>query len=475
MGKDQQKCTEEKWLVEVQKYKEVRAKLNIHIPNYKLSKNAFGLRSANWYIFNAPLDTKISTYNEFVVWCGFPPLKHKWSRENLVDITIQKNNDLKRPLKLSDFSEYGSTYRDATTKYFGGFNSLKTFLGLDVTGTFTGISYTKEKSIEVLRDYIETNKHIPTLNELEHNSKLYGLPSRKTLTKFFDHYADLIEACGSEYCCQRYTRDENGEWKDIYHNKEKIKETILEYINKHNEVPTVVKMKEYLGFDLRTYCRAEYGSWNNCLKELDLKLNSVTQYTESELDTAFLSFVQTHNRVPTIQDFNKTGLPSFWVYQQRFGGWAKACMHYGYKPNCRDEKFYMDDGEICASAYEYDITMWLKKNSIEYERDVLYIDFIDNYKGKMNCDYKFVLPNNDIWYVEMAGFINTYEFSKLKQRPEQLYFFKLQYKKKLLKRQNCNYLIISPNDLKTKSMGEIFYFLNVKEKDVLNGEKNYSK
>ena len=156
------------------------------------------------------------------------------------------------------------------------------------------------------------------------------------------------------------------------------------------------------------------------------------------------------------------------MYQQRFGSWAEACIAYGYKPNCRDEKYYMDDGEVCDSSYEYDISVWLKSHNIAYERTINYQDFIDNYKGKMNCDYKFTLSNGDIWYVEMAGFIKTYDFTKLKQRPEQLYYFKINYKKKLLKRQQLNYIIISVDDFKNKTLSENFYFLNIKESEVLN-------
>jgi hypothetical protein len=126
-------------------------------------------------------------------------------------------------------------------------------------------------------------------------------------------------------------------------------------------------------------------------------------------------------------------------------------------------EYYMDDGEVCASSYEYDISTWLKGRNISYERNVKYRDFIENYKGKMDCDYKFVLDNGEIWYVEMAGFIHTYKFEKLKQRPEQIYYFKIKYKEKLLRRSNSNYLIISVDDMKKKSLSEIFYFLNIQD------------
>ena len=123
----------------------------------------------------------------------------------------------------------------------------------------------------------------------------------------------------------------------------------------------------------------------------------------------------------------------------------------------------MDDGERCDSHFEYDISTWLKSKGITYDRDVPYIDFTNNYKGKMNCDYRFTLDNGQVWYVEMAGFIDTDDFTKLTSREEELYFFKLKYKKKLFRENNLNYKIFHPSDLKNHTMEELFDFLNIKK------------
>ena len=122
----------------------------------------------------------------------------------------------------------------------------------------------------------------------------------------------------------------------------------------------------------------------------------------------------------------------------------------------------MDDGERCDSRFEYDISTWLKSNGITYDRDIPYVEFTSNYNGKMNCDYRFILDDGQVWYVEMAGFINTDDFTKLTSREEELYFFKLKYKKKLFRENNLNYVIIHPRDLEEKTMEDIFYFLNIK-------------
>ena len=50
-------------------------------------------------------------------------------------------------------------------------------------------------------------------------------------------------------------------------------------------------LNNYYGTELKTYVKKYFGSWNNCLKELGLKLNSISHYTDEELDDAFISFI----------------------------------------------------------------------------------------------------------------------------------------------------------------------------------------
>ena len=63
----------------------------------------------------------------------------------------------------------------------------------------------------------------------------------------------------------------------------------------------------------------------------------------------------------------------------------------------------------------------------------------------------------------MAGFINTYDFTKYRSRAEELYYFKIKYKEKLLKRNNANYKIITVDDIKHKQLYDIFDFLCLRE------------
>lgn len=454
-------CSSYKWYAETEKYKEIRNKLGRHIKRDEL-KN-FGLHSENWFRYNAPIETKIKTMNDFLVWCGYEKLTRDFTKEESIKQILEISKNIDRPLKITDFQNTSVNSIDINiiNKYWGNFNNAKRELGLKQTGTYRGHNYSKEELIHILQDFVKENGFVPTSKFIEENSKKYNLPDRKTFTNYFGSVMNAISEAGFEYQSKIKRKNINDKNISIWNDKELLTDIIYLYIEKYNHVPTARELWDEQGLELKSYYRKYFGGWNNCLKELGLKLNAVSYYNDIELKDAFMNFASECDRVPTIKDFNGTGRPSFWVYQNRFGSWAETCINYGFKPNCREIKYYMDDGEVCDSSYEFDISTWLKKNGIKYERNVKYIDFITSYKGKMNCDYQFTLDNGTIWYVEMAGFLHTHNFKKLKQRPEQVYYFKIKYKEKLLKRENCNYLIISVDDMKQKSLSEIFYFLHI--------------
>lgn len=320
--------------------------------------------------------------------------------------------------------------------------------------------FTKENlSKEIVRFYKEFNT-LPTPTLLDRTK---GYPSRKTFEKYFGSMRNAVEYSGFEYTKENIKQV----FKDPrYDDKENLKQIILDYISEYSETPSMRRISEIHNKDLKNNYRKHFGSWNKCLTELGIGVNSVSEYTDEELENAVRSFVDKYKHTPSTRDFNKTGTPSFWCYQNKFGSWNNAMIHYGYSPNDINNKSILDDGEVCASGYENTISNWLKDNNVSYVRDVPYIDFIDNYNGKMNCDYKIFLPNGDEWYVEMAGFLIQYDYKKLND-VEKKYLDRLNYKKKLLKRQGCNYIIITVDQFRKQPFREILYFLNIPEHNLI--------
>lgn len=341
--------------------------------------------------------------------------------------------------------------RTLIKQYYSYQNFIKE-CGLKYSKTKNG-KYTKEHLISELQRFVSEFNRIPLQTDFEN---LKGYPSRKTFSNNFGTFNIALKESGFEPLTLS-----RPEFSAKYNNKEYFKELIFNYISENNKIPTTDDMVNKYGNTVRYLAREIYGSWNNAFIELNIPLNSVGKHNDIFLESEFHRFVQIHNRIPKVHEFNNSEYPSFWCYQNRFGSWNKAIVFYGYEPNDSNRKYELDDGEICASSYEFDISTWLKLKGIQYERNIPYQKISPIYKGKMDCDYK-ILFNNEIWYVEMAGFLNGTTFEKW-SKEEKNYYFKLKYKKKLLRREEVNYLIIYSKDIKQKSLSDIFYFIRGEE------------
>ena len=324
-------------------------------------------------------------------------------------------------------------------------------------GKIKGKRITDEELLNELKRFEKEFGRVPTQKDFENRE---GYPNRKTFANHFGSFNNALRLAG--ITPNNLSPKEKQKWLS----NEETKKDMLLFLHKWYEdkgkCPTVAELDS--GKYKYNRCNFEYvfGKYSNAIKEAGLPLNFTPKYDDEFLHSEFERFIKENGRTPYLHEFNNSDYPSFWCYQNRFGSWNKTFIAYGYKPNDDNRKFYLEDGEICWSSYEFDISKWLKENNIKYERDVKYTD-IDkfDYKGKMDCDYKIYI-NDKIWYVEMAGYLprKGLPFEKWSSQ-EKNYFFKIRYKEKLLKRNNLNYLIIPPSWMKEKTLEEIF-------KDILN-------
>lgn len=311
--------------------------------------------------------------------------------------------------------------------------------------------YKEEFLLNEIKRFVKEFNRIPISEDFNY---LEEYPSRKTFTNNFGTFNNALMLAGFEP-----TKLTMKEKTDKYMNKEYLISKLKRFTRENNKNP---KSKYFdcgnEDYPSRGYYKKVFGSWNNALIEAGLPINQVSHYNDDFLESEFNRFVKEHGRIPIYAEFNNSEYPSFWCYQHRFGSWNKAVAVYGYEPNDKNRKFILDDGEICASSYEFDVSMWLRENNFKYTRNIDYKDFIDGYKGKMNCDY-LIDNNGELWYVEVAGFLSGTDFNKFSQE-EKNYFFKLKYKRKLLKRQsNLKHKIIYAYQLKSTPLPELFSFL----------------
>lgn len=135
---------------------------------------------------------------------------------------------------------------------------------------------------------------------------------------------------------------------------------------------------------------------------------------------------------------------------------------FNMNPNAFSFKYIFDDGERVVSSMEYDFSNYLRSIGYVYNesyyRDVPYKLFTDC-KGKSNCDYCLIVDNKYKLYIEIAGVIsndnNLWRTKTFKYKKHEKYRDKMLMKEKLLLDNNCNYIILFPEDMDSLKYKEI--------------------
>lgn len=396
---------------------------------------------------------EFGSFAEAKILCGVSKSKARKrniSKDDLKLDLLDLKTQLNHVPNQSEYDEYSSFNRYNVKEVFGDYESLLKYCGL-IAKTTTHGKIKDDFLLSELQRFVKEFNRIPIQKDFEN---LKGYPSRKSFSNHFGSFNNALRLAGLEPISMSLK-----EMKDFYDSNE-TRNDMLEYLKQLTYESGKTPLSKDLDNSQVKYNRSSYervfGSWNNALKEAGLKLNAIAQYDDEFLHSEFERFVREKGRPPYLHEFNNSEYPSFWCYQNRFGSWNKALIAYGYEPSDSNRKYYMDDGEICTSSYEFDISKWLKENNIKYDRNIKYTEIDEQYKGKMDCDYK-IYYNDKIWYVEMAGFLprKNVPFEKFSSE-ERNYFFKLKYKKKLLGRNDVNYIIIPPSHMKNKTLEEIF-------------------
>lgn len=117
----------------VEKFKTIYL-TNGRINSNQLTKNPYGLPTANWFIFNCP-DKNVKTYNQFLSYCGFRP--HISIPKNIaIDIIYKMQSKLDRPITTEDFKQPKKDEIGIRTiwRIWGSVWEMQKELGLEITG-----------------------------------------------------------------------------------------------------------------------------------------------------------------------------------------------------------------------------------------------------------------------------------------------------------------------------------------------------
>jgi hypothetical protein len=137
-----------------------------------------------------------------------------------------------------------------------------------------------------------------------------------------------------------------------------------------------------------------------------------------------------------------------------------------------------EDSEHTTSQFEYMFSKYLRDCGLiynnDYFRNVRYKEFIPNYKGMMDCDYKINI-NGKVIYIEIAGIIEYYKTWYYEDKPitvsksKDKYRLKLKEKEQMLKDNNLIYFILFPCDLTRDIFMQIINDGSLKLKKTIEG------
>lgn len=139
-----------------------------------------------------------------------------------------------------------------------------------------------------------------------------------------------------------------------------------------DRTPEKREMDQHGQFDSSTYM-AEFGKWNDALRETGLNPIERRDIPESELIDEIEGLANKLNRPPTRDEMEKQGEFSGSVYAHRFGTWTDALLQAGLDPHKTLHPDYLDH-EV-RSQKELQIADMLLDAGIDYEYESLVIEY----------------------------------------------------------------------------------------------------
>lgn len=233
--------------------------------------------------------------------------------------------------------------------------------------------------------------------------------------------------------CYGYSQEDEQFLKDNYTTmsveeiSEKLKKSTASIMTKANKLG-IVKMGKWSDEDIQKLIelypyytneelinffpnRSITGMSSMATMKLNLKKDEEflqDKYYELErmrLLSELIAFSETLGRTPTGREINENkNMSGLMTYHRHFGSYTDACKEAGLEVNYSlfGKSFHLEskNGDICLSKKEKEITDLLIDNNINYKKEVLYKDILNDENMKnIRCDW---LINDDI-IVEYFG------------------------------------------------------------------------
>lgn len=344
---------------------------------------------------------------------------------------------------LKNTNGYPTNY--GYTKYFGSYkNALieaELFeLRIDKNkNIFNRNPYSEEELLIKLKYFIENKEKIPTCSDIANDQ---DMPHTSTYESRFGSLNNALLMLGIDPIYTFVEYDENkliNSLKDLY--KELGRTPTSRDINKCDYCPAD-----------STYIN-RFGSLYNAfdIAEIDYIKRSKF-YTDEEIIFKWYEVKGKLDRIPLFQDIKK--FSDRGVYDSinwRWGNYTNFLKSIneldGYE-KYGIHRYETENGTICFSYYEYEITQWLEGNNINHIKEYPYNKVIPNDNSLRRFDW-YINKENIDYFIEMFGITGRDDYN-----------LKANAKINDCKNSNINLISIYPEDFKSKTLDEIFSFLS---------------
>jgi len=398
-------------------------------------------------------------------------IKRRTKKYTKEDIVIALKSFCNKENRFPVYSDFAKLNPSSTTviKFFN--NNWDNVL-LEIKNHFPQFSEDIDKYINQLRHNDEYKKYlidklielynklgrIPTHKDIDSDKEM---PSSSMYNKIFGNFKNALkEAKLFDYVQHK------GKYKKFHYTDDELLELLNNFISIHNKVPTRHELNyKYDMPTIETYT-SRFGSYLNALnligkKEEYLKNNpSCRRYTEQEiLDSLYKLYLEL-GKVPNFNDIDECDYtPQSTTYYSKYGNLTNVFDLINIPYNKSDSRKYnkfgkyfknyiTEKGTKCLSKSEYIITNWLEDNFITFNKEVYYKTFLNNDNSSRRLDW-LIIYNNKKYYVEYFGMMHNKSYKEeALQKIEDC------------KNNNIDLIAIYPKDLKTKTVEEIFSFLD---------------
>ena len=317
--------------------------------------------------------------------------------------------------------------------------------------------HTYEEWLEILKNKIKETSKIPTIRDFNK----YDLPSSRYFVTHAKKLNNKVKDFNTfiEYELQMKPR--------YFMSKEMATEIILKAVKEIGHSPTKIELAPYI---CESVVKRIWGTLNNMKIELGLEIlgynGNENHHDIEELKPILLKgckeIINSGYTTITTKNIENMCPVSFSTVEKEFKRHNSCVREFlkenniPYQASGQGYVHYYEDEEKTASIYEYEFTNKLREYGFIYNdtyvRDIRYKEFIKDYSGLLNCDYK-ILYKDRIIYVEIAGLLRDYDkyyYSNkiIKSKSKEKYRLKLMQKERMLKDSNLDYFILFPSDLK---------------------------